>query len=75
MTEQELAGIYKKAFHKNIKVKDITGKVFEGVCSGFTWAVDNDPEIASIMLDPVKDKKSMYYDIFATEIESIEVME
>ncbi|UTC82726.1 hypothetical protein [Treponema denticola] len=74
MTEKELIEIYKKNLHKQIKVKCTDGNIFEGFCSGFTRAVDNEPEISSIMLDPIKKSKNIYYDILATEIDAIETL-
>ena len=75
MTETELIECYKKSLHKKITVKCTNGALFTGICSGFTRATDNEPEIASIMLNPIGKTEKIFYDIFANEIESIEVVE
>jgi hypothetical protein len=36
---------------KNIRVTCIDGKVFSGFCSIVTRALDNDPEVASIVIE------------------------
>lgn len=75
MTEAELIKCYKNALHKKVSVTCTNGTLFDGICSGFTRAIDNEPEIASIMLDPIGKTENIFYDIFANEIESIEVVE
>ena len=75
MTEAELIECYKNSLHKKLTVKCTNGALFNGICSGFTQAIDNEPEIASIMLAPIGKTEKIFYDIFANEIESIEVLE
>ena len=75
MTETELIECYRNSLHKQVSVKCTNGALFDGVCSGFTQAIDNEPEIASIMLDPIGKTEKIFYDIFANEIESIEIVE
>lgn len=65
MTEKELWGY----FGKRVRIKCITGEIIEGTVKGFTSAIDNDPEIASIEI-PYSDNGS--YEIMANEIASIE---
>lgn len=72
MTETELIECYRNSLHKKVTVKCTNGALFDGVCCGFTRAIDNEPEIASIMLDPIGKTEKIFYDIFANEIESIE---
>lgn len=65
MTEKEL-WVY---FGKKVRVKCNTGKIIEGMVKGFTRAIDNEPEVASIEI-PYSDNGS--YEIMANEIEKIE---
>ena len=46
MTEKELVEISKNCINKNIKITCNNGNVVYGVFFDFTWAADNDPEIA-----------------------------
>ncbi|MGP1576359.1 MAG: hypothetical protein ACTTH7_02550 [Treponema sp.] len=75
MTETELIKCYKNSLHKKVMVTCTNGTVFDGICSGFTRAIDNEPEIASIMLDSISKTEKIFYDIFANEIERIEVLD
>ena len=61
MTEKELWGY----FGKKVKVKCVTGETIKGIVKGFTRAIDNDPEVASIEI-PYSDNGS--YEIMANEI-------
>ncbi|MFT8313184.1 MAG: hypothetical protein ABF633_02895 [Clostridium sp.] len=55
---------------KRIRVRCLSGKVFEGKCTDFTQALDNEPEIDSIGLETDK----LSYELYENEIESIEVI-
>lgn len=66
MTENELY----KYRGKNIRVTCIDGQVLTGFCSMVTQAVDNDPEIASIVIEP---KGGGLTEIMLPEIQSITV--
>lgn len=68
MTELEMAN----AAGKNLQVTLKNGKTHQGFCRGFTQAIDNDPEIASIAIE---DKTGQLHGYLQTEIESIEVLE
>ena len=67
MTERELWGY----FGKKVKVKCVTGETIKGIVKGFTRAIDNDPEVASIEI-PYSDNGS--YEIMANEIKSIDIL-
>ena len=67
MTEKELWGY----FGKKVKVKCTTGEVIKGIVKGFTRAIDNDPEVASIEI-PYSDNGC--YEIMANEIKSIDML-
>ena len=54
---------------KNIKVLS-DGQIVEGYCDGYTQALDNDTEIASISIE----KEEYSIEIYENEIESIEIM-
>lgn len=68
MTEKELW----EYFGKRVRIKCITGEIIKGTIKGFTRAIDNDPEIASIEI-PYSDNGS--YEIMANEIALIEKLE
>lgn len=55
---------------KKIKVTTNEDRVFEGNCTDFTPALDNEPEIDSIGLETT----ILSYEIYANEIKSIEVL-
>lgn len=70
---EELRKIMKK--HKlnselNLKVVTVDGKVFIGPYNGFTQALDNEPEIASICIA----RTGYGIEIYENEIKSIEVI-
>jgi hypothetical protein len=52
----------------NIKITCIDNQVIEGICSIFTQAIDNEPEIASISID----NPPGLIEIYLNEIKSIE---
>ena len=54
---------------KNIKVTCIEDQVIKGKCNGYTQALDNEPEIASISIARV----GYSIEIYENEIKSIEV--
>lgn len=62
MSEKELWGY----FGKRVRVKCITGKTIKGIVKGFTRAIDNDPEVASIEIP--------YSDNGSYEIRSIDIL-
>ena len=68
VTELEMA----KSAGKNIKVTLLTNEIISGFCRGFTQAIDNDPEIASIAIE---DENGQLHGYCQDEIESIEVLE
>ncbi|MEL3905562.1 MAG: hypothetical protein P1P65_00830 [Treponema sp.] len=70
MTELELYEIYEKA--KKARIYLTSGEAVEGKVYGFTQAIDNDPEIASIALE---DENGQLHGYCQDEIDSIEVME
>lgn len=72
MTEKELVEISKNCINKNIKITCNNGNVVYGVFFDFTWAADNDPEIASIAIE---DENGQLHGYCQDEIESIEVLE
>lgn len=72
MTENELAEICKKCINKKIKIIFNNNNIATGRFFDFTWAADNDPEIASIAIE---DKTGQLHGYLQTEIESIEVLE
>lgn len=55
---------------KNIKVTCIDEQIIEGKCDGYTQALDNEPEIASISID----REEYEIEIYENEIKSIEVI-
>jgi hypothetical protein len=55
---------------KEIKVICNNGKVFEGKCTDYTQALDNEPEIDSIGLKTT----GLSYELYQNEIKSIEVV-
>jgi len=69
-TETELYNICKKAHTIKVILHDKT--VIEGTVYGFTWAVNNEPEIADI---DIKLANGQLAGAFLDEIESIEVVE
>ena len=54
---------------KEIKIVCLNSKVFNGKCTDYTKALDNEPEIDSIGLDV----KGINYELYENEIKSIEV--
>ena len=70
MTKNELVDFYKRYKDKNVRIYKTDKTMLEGVLFGITPAYDNYPEIASVMIKP--EIKKVYYDIFITEIQSIE---
>jgi hypothetical protein len=52
---------------KNIKVTCIDGQIIEGKCDGYTQALDNEPEIASISIA----RTGYGIEIYENEIKSI----
>lgn len=65
MTEKELY----EYRGKNIRVSCTDGQVFSGFCCIVTQALDNDPEVASIVIE----RESGLTEIMLPEIESITV--
>lgn len=59
---------------KKIRLIDTDGRVFEGRCNGYTQALDNEPEVASVSIktEPGADYA---YEIYENEIKSIEIIE
>lgn len=55
---------------KKIRVNCLSGEVFEGKCTDFTQALDNEPEIDSIGLESA----GLNYELYENEIESIEII-
>jgi len=55
---------------KNIKVTCIDEQIIEGKCDGYTQALDNEPEIASISIERI----GYGIEIYENEIKSIEVI-
>lgn len=55
---------------KTIKVNCLSGNIFEGECTDYTQALDNEPEVASIGLT-TKDES---YELYENEIKSIEII-
>lgn len=68
MTELEMA----KSAGKNIRIILKNKKTINGFCRGFTQAIDNEPEIASVTIENTKGQLHGY---LQSEIESIEVLE
>ena len=58
---------------KNVRVICTNGKKFVGRCAIFTQALDNEPEIASIMLEIPN--ISSYIEIMQNEIKSIDILD
>ena len=56
---------------KSLKVVCIDNQVIKGKCDGYTQALDNEPEIASISIERTKDYG---IEIYENEIRSIEVI-
>ncbi|MBU3226796.1 hypothetical protein [Clostridium algidicarnis] len=56
---------------KSLKVVCIDNQVIKGKCDGYTQALDNEPEIASISIERTKDYG---IEIYENEIKSIEVI-
>ncbi|AKA68539.1 hypothetical protein [Clostridium scatologenes] len=54
---------------KKIKITTIEGEVFEGKCTDFTPALDNEPEVDSIGLKTT----TLSYEVYENEIKSIEL--
>lgn len=70
---EELRAIMKK--HKlnselNLKIVTFDGKVITGPYGGFTQALDNEPEVASICISKI----GYGIEIYENEIKSIEVI-
>ena len=61
---------YKLNSELKLKIICIDGQIIEGSYGGYTQALDNDPEIASISIK----KNNQYIEIDENEIKSIEVM-
>jgi hypothetical protein len=59
---------------KRIRVIDTEGQVFEGKCTDYTQALDNEPEIDSIGVE-TEPGSGYSYEIYENEIESIEIIE
>lgn len=55
---------------KEIKVTCLNGKIFNGKCTDFTQALDNEPEIDSIGLNV----NGISYELYENEIKSVEVI-
>jgi hypothetical protein len=60
----------KEFIGKKIRITTDEGKVFEGKCTDFTPAIDNEPEIDSIGLETT----GLSYEIYQNEIRNIEVI-
>ena len=61
---------YKLNSGLKLKIICIDGQIVEGLYGGYTQAVDNDPEIASISIK----NNNHYIEIDENEIKSIEVI-
>ncbi|WP_062353302.1 hypothetical protein [Bacillus kwashiorkori] len=59
---------------KKIRLMDVDGQVFEGKCTDYTQALDNEPEIESIGIETVSGA-DYSYEIYENEIKSIEIIE
>lgn len=55
---------------KTIKVTCLSGNTFQGKCTDYTQAIDNEPEIASIGVDT----ESSSYELYENEIKNIEII-
>lgn len=55
---------------KTIKVTCLSGKMFQGKCTDYTQAIDNEPEVASIGVDA----KGVSYELYENEIKNIETI-
>ena len=78
MLEGKEAEMYRSVGNK-IRVTCFDGTVLEGMCSEFSSAYDNDPEIASITLKngiKVNDNEELYplTEVFEIEIKRIELI-
>ncbi|MEW8955598.1 hypothetical protein [Clostridium sp.] len=60
----------KDGYKKNVKVTCINGTTVKGFYSIYTQALDNDPEIASII---VEDNNGSLVEIYENEIKEIEI--
>ena len=58
---------------KKVRIISINDNEFIGKAEGFTQALDNEPEIASIDIENEKDSK--LYELYENEIKSIEIIE
>lgn len=56
--------------NKSIKVTCLEGEVFQGQCTDYTQALDNEPEIASIGIK----SNGISYELYENEIKSIEIV-
>lgn len=60
---------------KQIRVECIDEIIIEGKCVGYTQAIDNEPEIASIYIENDETiKKNTLYEVYENQIKSIEIL-
>jgi hypothetical protein len=60
----------KKSYNKNIKVKCLDGTEVEGFCSVYNNALDNELEIASIIIET---SNGSFIEVYENEIKTIEI--
>jgi hypothetical protein len=59
-------------YQKKVKIVDLDGRIFIGLCVGFQGAPDYEPEEECVTVDI---GEPMYVDLFVSEIASAEIID